>query len=320
MVALLVRRLLSGMATLWVVSVLVFVGTEILPGDVATARLGQVATPETIAAIRAEMRLDQPLVERYVGWLGDFLQGDLGNSLAQGLGQNARRVADLLGERVWNTIWLTVLTALFAVPLAVVLGLLSAAFPRSFLDHSISILSLVVISLPEFFTGALLVVIFAVTWRLFPAMSYVSEFASPLDRLHALVLPVLTLTFAVLAHTVRMTRVTVLEVLRSPYVEMAILKGVPRRRVILRHALPNVVGPIANVIALTLGYLVTSVVVVEAVFAYPGLGRQMVDAVSTRDTPMVQAIAMIFCMVYVGVNILADLVATATNPRLRFPK
>ena len=320
MIFLIIRRLFFGLLTLWVVSVLIFVGTEILPGDVASARLGQTATPETLAAIREELRLDRPAVERYVGWLSDFLRGDLGISLAQGLGQSGRRVTDLIKERAWNTVWLAGLAAIFAVPLSVGLGVLSAAFHRSKADHTISILSLLAISLPEFFTGALMVVLFAVKWKWFPAMSYISELASPAQRLHALVLPTLTLTFALAAYIARMTRATVLDVLRLPYVEMATLKGVSKSRIIFCHTLPNAFGPIANVIALTLGYLVTSVVFVEAVFAYPGLGRQMVDAVSTRDTPTIQAIAMIFCTVYVVLNLLADIFAMATNPRLRFPK
>lgn len=315
MLALFVRRLLSGLVTLWVVSVLVFAGTEILPGDVVSARLGQSATPETLAAMRHELGLERPAVVRYFGWLSGFVRGDLGTSLAFN-----RPVTELVEERVWNTFLLTALTALVAVPLSIGLGLFAAAFPRSFIDNTISLSSLIAISLPEFFTGALLVVVFAVNFGWFPAMSYVPETATWGTVLHALFLPTVTLTLALMAHAIRMTRATVLDVLQSAYVEMAVLKGVPKGRIILRHALPNAFGPIANVIALSLGYLVTSVVVVEAVFAYPGLGRQMVDAVVTRDPAMVQAIAMIFCTVYVVVNLLADFVAMAANPRIRMPK
>jgi peptide/nickel transport system permease protein len=315
MATLLVQRLLSGLVTLWAVSVLVFAGTEILPGDIVSATLGQSATPEVLAAMREELGLGRPAAVRYFEWMSGFVQGDLGTSLALN-----RPVAELVGERVWNTFLLTALTALFAVPLSIGLGLLAVAFPRGFVDNTISLSSLIAISLPEFFTGALLVVVFAVNLGWFPAMSYVPETASWGTRLHALVLPTVTLTLALMAHAIRMTRATVLDVMQSAYVEMAVLKGVSKGRIILRHALPNAFGPIANVIALSLGYLVTSVVVVEAVFAYPGLGRQMVDAVATRDPPLVQAIAMIFCIVYVVVNLLADLVALAANPRIRMPK
>lgn len=315
MLRLLSGRLLLGLATLWVISVLVFSGTEILPGDVAAAVLGQSATEEAKSEIRKRLRLDRPAAERYVEWLFDFARGDLGDSLASG-----RPVAKLLGERLKNTLILAGLTALIAVPLSVGLGLLMAAFPETVFDRTVTVSSLVLISLPEFFTGAVLVVLFALTWRLFPAVTYVTEFESFGEMLRALVLPMITLIMAMLAHMSRMTRAAVLDVLRTPYVEMAILKGVPRGRIVLRHALPNALGPIANVVALNLGFLVSGVVVVEAVFAYPGIGRLMVDSVSLRDVPMVQAIALIFCAVYVGLNLLADLISIVANPRLRYAK
>jgi peptide/nickel transport system permease protein len=250
-----------------------------------------------------------------LSWLSRLVRGDFGKSLATG-----RSIAALVGERLWNTLILAILTTLFAVPLSVILGLLSASYPDSLLDRTISVSSLMLISVPEFFTAAVLVLAFAVTWRLFPAVIHVSQFSSPGQMLHALTLPILTLTASMLAHMSRMTRAAILNVLRSAYVEMAILKGLTKERIIFRHALPNALGPIINVIALNLGYLVSGVVVVETVFAYPGLGRMMVDSVTNRDVPMVQAVAMIFCATYVGINLVADLLVMATNPRLRSKK
>ena len=315
MLSLLIRRFLFGLATLWVVSILVFAGTEILPGDVATALLGQSATRESVSALREQLGLNYPAPIRYLSWLSRLVRGDFGKSLATG-----RSIAALVGERLWNTLILAILTTLFAVPLSVILGLLSASYPDSLLDRTISVSSLMLISVPEFFTAAVLVLAFAVTWRLFPAVIHVSQFSSPGQMLHALTLPILTLTASMLAHMSRMTRAAILNVLRSAYVEMAILKGLTKERIIFRHALPNALGPIINVIALNLGYLVSGVVVVETVFAYPGLGRMMVDSVTNRDVPMVQAVAMIFCATYVGINLVADLLVMATNPRLRSKK
>ena len=312
MISILVRRLLLGIVTLWAASVLVFAGTEILPGDVATAILGQSATEETVKAIREELHLDRSAPVRYVEWLSNMLQGEMGNSLSTG-----RSVVSIIPDWLGNTLLLAVLTALVAVPISIFLGLISAAYPDGPLDRMISISSLVGVSLPEFFTGSLLVLIFAVIFQLLPAVSSVSEFTSTAQKFRVLILPILTLTIAVLAHMTRMTRAAILEVLRSSYVEMAILKGVPKGRIIMRHALRNAMGPIINVIALNLGYLVSGVVVVEAVFAYPGLGRLIVDAVSFRDIPLVQGASMIFCLFYIGVNLLADLLVLITNPRLR---
>lgn len=311
MMFLLVKRLLLGIVTLWAASVLVFAGTEILPGDVALAILGQDVTPETVAAIRHQLQLDRPAHVRYIVWLSHIVSGKLGNSLTSG-----RAVSGIISDSLKNTLVLAGLTAVFAVPLSLALGLLCAAYPDSFLDRSVSISSLVGVSLPEFFTGALLVLIFAVTLHLLPAVSMVSEFFSFFQKFRALLLPVLTLTLVVLAHMTRMTRAAILGVLGSSYVEMAILKGVPKRRIILRHALPNALGPIINVIALNLGFLISGVVIVESVFAYPGLGRLIIDAVFFRDIPLVQGTAMVFCIFYIGINLLADMLVLATNPRL----
>lgn len=315
MTSLVIRRLLFGALTIWASSVLVFAGTELLPGDVATAILGQSATFETVEALREQLGLDRPPVERYFVWLSNLIRLNLGRSLA-----SDRPVVSVVGGWLWNTLKLALVTALFAVPISVTLGLLLATRPDGLFDRSISVSSLVAISVPEFFTASLLVLIFSVTWRVLPAVSHMPEFASTQEIFRAMVLPVVTLTLAVLSHMTRMTRAAILNVLRSSYVEMAILTGVPRSRIILRHALPNALGPIINVIALNLGYMVSGVVVVEAIFAYPGLGRLLIDSVAFRDIPMVQAVAMIFCGFYIMVNLLADLLILITSPRLREKK
>ncbi len=312
MISLISRRFLVGLITLWAASVLVFAGTEVLPGDVATAILGQSRTPESVAALREQLQLDRPAPERYFNWLGNLLQGDLGVSLISG-----RPVAGVIKGWLVNTLILAACTALVAVPLSFALGLLSAAYPDSTLDRFISISTLMMVSVPEFLTATILILLFAVQFNLLPATSHISGDASTTDLLRALVLPMATLTIAALAHMTRMTRAAILDVMRSPYVEMAVLKGVPKRLIIIRHALPNALGPIANVIAIVLGYLVSGVVIVEAVFSYPGLGRLILDSVGFRDMPMVQALAMIFCAFYIGVNLLADVIVLLTNPRLR---
>lgn len=315
MTKLIIRRLLLGLVTMWVVSLMVFGTTEVLPGDVATAILGQSATPEALTAIRQELGLDRPALIRYIEWLGNLVTGDLGKSLATG-----RQITELIGERLGKTLILAMMTAALAVPLAIFLGLIAAIFPGSFFDRGICMGTLCLVSVPEFFTASLLVLIFAVTLHWLPAISYITADQSLLKLLRNLALPIMTLTASIMAHMTRMTRTAVLNVTSSSYIEMAILKGVPRLQIVLRHALLNALAPIFNVVALNLAYLISGVVIVETVFAYPGIAKLMVDAVSTRDIPLVQACAMIFCCTYVGLNLLADLFSILTNPRLRFPK
>ncbi len=313
--ALIGRRLLIGVFILLIVSVLVFAGTEILPGDVATAILGQSATPELVALIRERLGLDDPVYLRYLHWLGGLVTGNLGTSLVNG--------ADLGGEvgvRLFNTFFLAILTASVAVPLSILLGLLSALKPNGALDRTISTVTLALISLPEFLTAIILVTLFAVTWKFFPAIVNIRSDDGLIDIMRALVLPVATLVCAVLAHMVRMTRTVVLNVLTSPPIEMALLKGVPRWRILIVHALPNALAPIVNVIALNLAYLIAGIVVIETLFNVLGLGRFTVESVQNRDIPAVQVCAMIFCAVYVLLNLLADVISIIANPRLRHPK
>jgi peptide/nickel transport system permease protein len=311
---LILRRLGLGVVTLWLVSVFIFAGTQILPGDVAQTILGRSATPESIAALRQQLNLDQPAIQRYGNWLFDFATGDLGVSLS-----SEASISSLISDRFMNTLLLASLTALFAIPVGLVLGLLAVLYENSRLDRFITIFSLCTISVPEFFVAAALVLILAVHLGWVPAVAYVSEFDSIGQLLRSLAIPVLTLSFAVLAYMARMTRAAVLNVMESPYVEMAVLSGVPRGRVVWRHALPNALGPIVNVTALSLASLIRGTVVVEVMFAYPGLAKLTVDAVALRDMPLIQACAMIFSAAYVLLLMLADILAILANPRLRHP-
>ena len=313
--ALVARRLLLGVLVLAVVSVLVFAATEVLPGDVAQAVLGQGATPELVANVRARLGLDEPAHLRYFTWAGKLLSGDLGTSLSSGAD-----IGDLVSERVANTVLLAGVTAAVAVPLSIGLGLLCALRPNGMVDRVISGVSLTLISVPDFLVAILLVMVFAVQLGWLPAIASLRPGQDALTVARMLVLPVSVLVFTVLAHMVRMTRTAVVNVLSSPAIEMAILKGVPRGRLLLVHALPNALGPIANVVALNLAFLISGIVVIESLFNFSGLGRLMVEAVTTRDIPVVQVCAMIFCGVYVVLNLLADVVAIVANPRLRYPK
>lgn len=312
---LLLRRLALGLLTLLAVSLLIFLGTELLPGDVAEAILGQSATPETLAAIRRELQLDRPLALRYLDWIGGFLGGDLGRSLASG-----RAVAELLQGRIANTFTLAGFAAVMAVPLSIVLGLLAALYRERTLDRLISTVTLCLVSLPEFLIGYVLVVLLAVQAGWFPALAHVREGMEFGAHLRAIALPALTLAAVVLAHTMRLSRAAVVSVLAADYVQMAAIKGVSPARIVFVHAFPNALSPILSIVMLTLAYLIVGTVVVEVVFNYPGMGKLIVDGVSNRDVPLVQACGLIFSAVYIGLNLLADFLAVLANPRLRHPR
>ncbi|MAN13744.1 ABC transporter permease [Alterinioella nitratireducens] len=304
------KRLALGLLTLFIVSVLIFLATELLPGDFAQEFLGQSATPETVAAIRRELGLDQPMVTRYFDWLGGVVTGDFGNSLS-----NRRPVADLIATRLGNTLFLALYAAAIAVPLSLILGILVALFRNSMFDRIANASALTAISFPEFFVAYILILWLAQT-GVFPSMARIPATAGWGEILYRTFLPALTLTLVVTAHMMRMTRAAIINLLASPYIEMARLKGMNPMRVIVKHALPNALAPIINVIALNLAYLITGVVVVEVVFVYPGLGQLMVDSVASRDMPVVQAVALIFASAYVLLNLLADVLSTLSNPRL----
>ncbi|AXW87509.1 ABC transporter permease [Lonsdalea britannica] len=306
------HRLLLGLLTLWLVSMLIFLGTELLPGDIASALLGQNGTPETIAALRTQLGLDQPAVGRYLHWLTGVLHGDLGTSLA-----NGRPISEELLPRLENTLFLAAYAALIAIPLAVALGIACAIWRGSLFDRLANSLTLLSISVPEFFVGYLLVIFFAIHFAWFPSLAMVSPDDSLTQRLYNATLPMLTLVLVVLAHMLRMTRASVGAVMSAGYIETALLKGVPRWRIVLGHALPNALAPIINVVAFNLAYLVVGVILVEVVFVYPGIGQLMVDAVSKRDLPVVQACGLLFGGTYILLNTVADLLAIWCNPRLR---
>ena len=315
-----VGRVGISLVTLWVVSVLIFIGTNLLPGDVAQIILGQTATPESTAALRAKLGLDKHPVEQYWVWLQNVMMGDLGISKA-GLGAGlGTPIVEMLGPRVHNTARLTLLVSAVAIPISLFLGLIAAMHPGTRLDRSITFATLNLISLPDFLVATSLVLVFAVGLGWLPSIVYLRGNETGWVLIKTLAMPMLTLVILVSSQIIRMTRATVLNVLNSPYIEMAILKGVPRRRIILRHALFNAVGPIVNVIALNLAWLVGGVVVIEQIFAYPGLAKLMIEAVQMRDMPLVQACAMIFCATYVVLIFIADIASILSNPRLRHPK
>ena len=315
------RRTAVGIATLFAVSILIFIGTSILPGDVANIILGQMSTPESLAVLRAKLGLDQPAYVRYFIWLGDLLTGDLGFSKAgAGAGTVGTSISDMLAPRLMNTLRLSGVVAVIAVPFALTVGLVAAMYPGTRVDRFVTFTTLGLISVPEFLVATLLVLVVAVQLGWLPATAYISGQETGLKLLRALAMPTLTLVIVAAAQIMRMTRATVLNVMSSPYIEMAILKGVPRSRIILRHALLNAIGPIVNIIALNLAYLVSGVVIVETVFAFPGLAKLMIDAVQTRDLPLVQACAMIFCATYIVLIFIADMASLLSNPRLRHPK
>jgi peptide/nickel transport system permease protein len=317
------QRLGLGLLTLLAVSVIIFSSLELMPGGFAQNILGQGATAETVAAFNHSLGLDRPSMTRYFEWVFGALRGDFGKSFAGAGGwreENIRYVSDIIGPRLYNTFFLAAMTAIIAVPLALVLGLLAALYRNSWFDRIVNAVTLTTIASPEFFVAYILVFFFAVKLRWFPPLSTISDTTPFLTHMYKGALPALTLTLVIIAHMMRMTRAAIISLLSSPYIEMAKLKGLTGSQVILRHALPNAWAPIATVIAFNLAYLVVGVVVVEVVFTYPGIGQLMVDSVSSRDMPVAQACALIFAATYILLNLSADIISIVTNPRLLHPK
>lgn len=312
---LILQRLALGLLTLLTVSAVIFLAVEMLPGDLAEELLGQSATDETVAALREQLGLDRPAVERYAEWLLGALQWDFGTSLA-----NGREISELIGPRLANTFILAGFAAGIAVPLAITLGVLAALYRNTYFDRIVNVFALASISFPEFFVAYILILVFAVELGLFPAVANIQGGAGFWEFIYRALLPVLTLTVVVTAHMMRMTRAAIINLLALPYIEMARLKGASQRRVIVHHALPNAIAPIVNVVALNLAYLITGVVIVEVVFIYPGLGQLLVDSVSSRDLPVVQASCLIFAATYIVLNLTADVISIVCNPRLLKPK
>ena len=345
LVVLVLQRIGLSILTLFVVSVVIFSSISMLPGDFAQAMLGQAATPQAVAALQHDLGLDRPAILRYFEWIGNFLQGDLGTSFASRTGSR-RAVAEMLAPRLYNTMVLAGMTAVIAVPLALGLGLLTALFRNSWFDRAVNSVGLAMISIPEFFIAYTIVFIIvardtfpsteiarslpdwvtaAISWFLhllprFSILADVSDRTPFLQHVWLAALPAMTLTLVIVAHMMRMTRAAILNVLSSPYIQMAQLKGISPSAIILRHALPNAWAPIVTVIAFNLAYLIVGVVIVEVVFVYPGVGQLMVDAVRSRDIPVVQACALIFAATYILLNLIADVLSVASNPRILHPR
>jgi peptide/nickel transport system permease protein len=309
---LVVSRVLLSLLTLLLVSVIIFAMLEVLPGDVASRILGRDATPESLSALRAQLHLDQPAPQRYLDWLGGMLRGDFGEALT-----SSRPVTEILAPRIFNTLVLSAAAFVLYLPLALVPAVTQAMRREGPLDHGLSVITLVLLSTPDFLLGTLLLIAFVITIPIFPAMSLVDQSSGFTEYLRAIALPAITLAIVMAVYAVRMLRDNLIEVLDSEYVRMAELKGLPRRQVLLRHALPNALAPTLNITALNLAYLIGGVVIVEKVFSYPGFGSLLVDALQLRDLPLIEATVLIAAAVYVGANLLADIGAILLNPRLR---
>jgi peptide/nickel transport system permease protein len=317
------QRLALGVATLMVVSVIIFSSLEFLPGDFTQAILGQAATKDTVAAFRKELGLDEPAPVRYVNWIGGVLTGDMGTSFsgraASGV-DRSRSVVALIGPRLENTLFLAAMAAIIAVPIALILGITAALYRNSLYDRTINALTLTTISMPEFFVAYILILFLSSLYKVLPSLANITPDMTLAAQIESSALPAITLTLVIVAHMMRMTRAAIINLLASPYIEMAELKGISKSKVILYHALPNAWAPIVNVIAFNLAYLVVGVVVVEVVFVYPGVGQLMVDAVTTRDIPVVQGCAIIFAATYILLNLTADIISIVSNPRLLHPR
>jgi peptide/nickel transport system permease protein len=318
--AFLVRRLVGAALALFIASVLIFAATSILPGDAASVVLGRGATPEAVRQLDRELNLDRPRVQQYASWLGGFVHGDLGDS-SVGLAQGAKQapVWDLIANPVRNSLILALVTAIFMIPLSLALGALSAVFAGRPVDHAISIGSLAAIALPEFVIGSLLIGVFFVWLDVLPPVAIIPPGDDPLSHPTKLILPVATLLLASLAASIRMVRAGMIEVLRTDYVQTARLNGLAERWVLWRYAMRNALAPSVQVIAQNLQWLIGGIIITEAVFAYPGIGTTLVTAVGNRDLTLVQSVAMLIAVVYVLLNLIADLIVFLLVPKLREP-
>ena len=312
MIVLVGRRLVLAVVTLFIVSLIVFLGVEALPGDTATAYLGQSATPESLAALREEFGLNAPMHERYISWLGGILKGDLGVSMVK-----RKPVSELIGNRFRNTVVLATAAALVGIPLAIILGVISGLTRDKWPDVAVSTTSIVGMTLPGFVTATVLIYIFAIRLEWFPAITLLPSDVPVVELLPNIVLPIITLTLIIVAHILRLVRTNMIDVMLSDYVQMARLKGVPYRQIVFQHALPNAMLPTINVIALTLAWLLGGVAIIETVFNYPGIGKLMIGAITDRDLALVQGIAIILAVIYISLNLIADLLTLVLNPRLR---
>ena len=324
----LLKRIGLGIISLFFVTLIIFSSVNLLPGDFVESVLGQTRTEESVKIFRKELGLDKPYHVRYVNWLTSAIQGDLGSTFSgrnatyanQPQQNTARSVSSLLKPRLFNTFFLAAMTAIIAIPLSLILGITAALFRNSIYDRTVNASALTTISMPEFFVAYILIIYLASINQFFPSLSNVTSSTPFFERIYLSVLPALTLTLVTVAHMMRMTRASIINLLSSPYIEMARLKGISKTQVIIKHALPNAWAPIANIIAFNLAYLIVGVVVVEVVFVYPGIGQLMVDSVIKRDIPVVQGCALAFAVTYILLNLIADVISIITNPRLLYPK
>lgn len=312
LVRMIVSRLVLSVGTLVLASLLIFTIVEILPGDAASRILGRDATEESLQLFREKLHLNDPAPVRYTRWLMDAARGDLGNSLA-----GDRPVVDIVIPRLKNTLILASTAVVLYLPLSFLLGIITAMYHHRPADNLLSGLALLGMSMPEFVLGTLLIVVFAVGFKALPALSMLAKDDSAAEFVRKMALPTVTLTAAMTAYGVRMLRDRLIEVFEAEYVRMATLRGLPRWRVILRHALPNAMLPMLSVTALNIAWLVGGVVVVETVFTYPGLGRLLVNAVGDLDLPVVEAVTLIMAAAYILANLTVDVAAILLNPRLR---
>ena len=327
-ISILFKRIGLGIISLFFVTLIIFSSVNLLPGDFVESVLGQTRTEESVKIFRKELGLDKPYHVRYVNWLTSAIQGDLGSTFSgrnatyanQPQQSTARSVSSLLKPRLFNTFFLAAMTAIIAIPLSLLLGITAALYRNSIYDRTINASALTTISIPEFFVAYILIIYLASINQFFPSLSNVTSSTPFFERIYLSVLPALTLTLVTVAHMMRMTRASIINLLSSPYIEMARLKGISKTQVIIKHALPNAWAPIANIIAFNLAYLIVGVVVVEVVFVYPGIGQLMVDSVIKRDIPVVQGCALVFAVTYILLNLIADVISIITNPRLLYPK
>ena len=319
------QRLALGVLTLFIVSLIIFFSVSLMPGDYAEAILGQAALPDTAEAIREQLGLNKPVYVRYFEWLGGVMVGDFGTSFS-----NGKPVLELIAGRFGNTMFLAAYAAIISVPVAVLLGVLAALYRNSIYDRIVNVCTLTTISSPEFFLAYILIMFFAVgIWNgeamifggVFPPISNISgENVGFWEKVYKSTLPAITMMLVIIAHMMRMTRASIINLLASPYIEMANLKGLTKSRIIFKHALPNALAPIINVIAVNMAYLIVGVVLIEVVFVYHGLGVLLVDSVGTRNVPVVQGSCLVFAAVYILLNLTADVLSILSNPRLLHPR
>ena len=309
---LILQRIFSALITLLIVSALIYGFLEILPGDVATRMLGRTATPETLANLREQLGLNEPALKRYFLWLYNIFQGDFGTALT-----SKRPITEILAPKIFNTLILSGCAFILYLPLSFITALLQAYYKNKNIDISLSIITLIILSLPDFIIGTIMIIVFVVVFPIFPAISLVGEYSDLSEWFMALVMPSITLALVMSVYAVRMLRDNLIEVLDSEYIFMAKLKGLSKSTVLIKHALPNAIIPTLNVTALNLGFLIGGVVIVEKIFTFPGFGNLLIDSIKFRDLPLVEATILIAAAFYIFANLLTDILSIIFNPRLR---